>query len=262
MKFQKLSEYVKLFAGKSMGRERVLVDLLEMLEIPYSVHKYHHEHEEHHNYLFSLGRKEFDESGLLLTAHYDTFPDSPGANDNASAIAVLIGLYQELRKSDLQKKITFAIFDQEENGCVGSRAFAKHNYDFSSVISLELVGHGDVIGLWPITEETKNQSFCKELIATIKKKHITYEVVADLPLFYADFTPFREKSIKDSFCITVVPKEDLITIRKVIKHPNLLKKHSPKFFEHYHSKKDDMSMIQDSALSMAANVLYEIITKP
>ncbi len=254
--------YVAPFVGKGLGREQALLTLFKKLRIPYHVHRYISEREEHRNYLFSLGKKE---PCVLLTAHYDAFPDCPGANDDASGIAVLLALYQFLRKKKIKKNINFGIFDQEEKGCLGSYAFAEKNRKFSTVISLELVGYGEVMGLWPITEETRRQPMYKQILETLKEKKIPYQTAGELPIFYSDFTPFREKGIKDSFCITMIPKKEVQFIKKVIKKPSILQLQLqtgialPSFFEHYHSEKDTMNIIQESALRRVSDVLKETI---
>lgn len=62
----------------------------------------------------------------LWGAHFDSVPESPGANDNATGVAVVLAAARfatELpcRRSDL----AFAFFDEEELGLVGSDAFAE-----------------------------------------------------------------------------------------------------------------------------------------
>lgn len=64
---------------------------------------------------------------VVLGAHFDTVSGSPGANDNATGIALAIGVVAGLaaepcRTRDLQ----LVFFDQEEIGLVGSAAFARY----------------------------------------------------------------------------------------------------------------------------------------
>lgn len=62
----------------------------------------------------------------ILGAHFDSVPQSPGANDNATGVAAVLATARILKGEEdcLTKGVMFVFFDQEENGLVGSRAFA------------------------------------------------------------------------------------------------------------------------------------------
>ena len=60
---------------------------------------------------------------VVLGAHYDTVPNIPGANDNASGTAVLLTLAGELAGEDLPFTIRFVAFGSEELGLSGSRHY-------------------------------------------------------------------------------------------------------------------------------------------
>ncbi len=66
---------------------------------------------------------------LILGAHYDSVPGSPGANDNASGTAVVLAIARQLSpsfghsQSSLSRQIWFIAFDGEEDGLQGSQAF-------------------------------------------------------------------------------------------------------------------------------------------
>ena len=57
---------------------------------------------------------------VVLGAHYDSVPESPGANDNGSGTAVLLALAQELAGRDLPVELRFIAFGSEELGLLGS----------------------------------------------------------------------------------------------------------------------------------------------
>ncbi|HEY5649139.1 MAG TPA: M20/M25/M40 family metallo-hydrolase, partial [Nitrospiria bacterium] len=60
---------------------------------------------------------------LILGAHYDTVSRSPGADDNASGLAVLLEAARVLAAHPSETPILFIAFAQEEQGCLGSRFF-------------------------------------------------------------------------------------------------------------------------------------------
>lgn len=62
---------------------------------------------------------------LVLGAHFDTVARSPGANDNATGVALVAAAARYLATAPCRaRNIAFVFFDQEEIGLVGSKAFA------------------------------------------------------------------------------------------------------------------------------------------
>ncbi len=63
---------------------------------------------------------------IILGAHFDTVAGSPGANDNASGVAVVMTVARLLAEVPCRAApVTIVLFDQEELGLFGSRAFAQ-----------------------------------------------------------------------------------------------------------------------------------------
>ena len=83
-------------------------------------------------------------SPLLIGAHYDTVPDSPGADDNASGLAVLLEMAARLRKFAFSRPVWLVGFCLEEQDRLGSRALAARlkadGQALAGVIILECVG--------------------------------------------------------------------------------------------------------------------------
>ena len=82
---------------------------------------------------------------LLIGAHYDTVAGSPGADDNASALAVLLEAAFRLRHLELDRPVWFVAFCLEEQGLLGSRAFVarlkQSGRQLIGAIILECVGY-------------------------------------------------------------------------------------------------------------------------
>jgi len=95
------------------------------------------------------------DSVLLIEAHYDTVPNSPGADDNASGLAVLL---EAARLLGPVAGITFAAFCLEEDKAQGARAFAQslQGAALPDAIILDMVGYTEpgldrslaVVALW------------------------------------------------------------------------------------------------------------------
>jgi Zn-dependent M28 family amino/carboxypeptidase len=62
---------------------------------------------------------------LVLGAHFDTVSDSPGANDNATGVAIVLAVARAMAAQPCRgANVAFVLFDQEEIGLVGSSQFA------------------------------------------------------------------------------------------------------------------------------------------
>lgn len=90
---------------------------------------------------------------LVICGHYDHLgrmgKDAyfPGANDNASGIAMILELAKYFKKNGTNKNIVFIAFGGEEAGLVGSKYFVEnplielHKIDF--VFNIDIMGSGD-----------------------------------------------------------------------------------------------------------------------
>lgn len=81
---------------------------------------------------------------LLIGAHYDTVSGSPGADDNASGLVVLLEVASRLRVQPLARPVWLVAFCLEEQGLLGSQAFASRlkaeDRELAGAIILECVG--------------------------------------------------------------------------------------------------------------------------
>jgi Zn-dependent M28 family amino/carboxypeptidase len=89
---------------------------------------------------------------LIIGAHYDSIVDSPGADDNASAVAALCEIARFIRPhlestAPCQARLQLAAYDLEEYGLVGSgfhsRRLKQAGVTLRGMISLEMLGYAD-----------------------------------------------------------------------------------------------------------------------
>ncbi|MEG4168057.1 MULTISPECIES: M28 family peptidase [unclassified Microcoleus] len=110
----------------------------------------------HHNLILDLpplspplakgGKQEKkQEKPIVIGAHYDTVPGSPGADDNATGVAVLLELARDIASGPLKYPVQLVTFDMEEYGYLGSSHHAaKYKQQQESIrlmISLEMLGY-------------------------------------------------------------------------------------------------------------------------
>ncbi|WP_414530715.1 M28 family peptidase [Nodularia chucula] len=94
------------------------------------------------------GRKKKDLPPILIAAHYDAVPGTPGADDNATGVAVLLALARKFAAESAKYPLRFVAFDMEEYGLLGSAEYAgllhEQRQPLRLMISLEMLGYRDI----------------------------------------------------------------------------------------------------------------------
>lgn len=93
------------------------------------------------------GRGKEGEGLIILGAHFDSVEGSPGADDNASGVAVLLEAARVLARAKLRAEVLFCAFNLEELNMIGSTHFARklkaQRAKVKAMVSLEMVGFTD-----------------------------------------------------------------------------------------------------------------------
>src|SRR5689334_6048293 len=76
----------------------------------------------YHNILATSGS---DGPYLLLGAHYDSVPGTPGADDNGSAVAACLECARLIKQHDVPN-VMIVLFNREEDGLLGSQNFVQY----------------------------------------------------------------------------------------------------------------------------------------
>jgi Zn-dependent M28 family amino/carboxypeptidase len=88
---------------------------------------------------------------LIIGAHVDTVPGTPGADDNASGLAVLLEASRLLAAAPRALPVEFVAFTHEELGMVGSTHYAaalrQAKAPLLGMLSLEMVGFTESEGI-------------------------------------------------------------------------------------------------------------------
>lgn len=84
---------------------------------------------------------------ILIGAHYDAVPGTPGADDNATGMAVLLELARMFAAQPIKYPLRLVAFDMEEYGLLGSADYAaqlkQEQQPLRLMISLEMLGYCD-----------------------------------------------------------------------------------------------------------------------
>jgi len=191
---------------------------------------------------------ELQDAPVIVGAHYDHlgfgWPDvkqgnqgklHPGANDNASGIAVLLELAVHLKERSLARPIVFVAFTGEEAGQLGSAYFVGHwpieKEKIMAMVNLDSVGK---LGNQPIFVVSTNTA--KEWPYIFKGCSMTTGIpIANLgPMNASDHIPFIQANI---------PSVHLLGAADV----------------HYHSPQDNLDNITPNDLEKVAQIALEAI---
>lgn len=153
----RILEIVKKIEGVRDGHFHYteLVKRAEYIEGEFAAYGFRVERDEfpfqgrlHWNIIATPAGAEESEERILIGAHYDAVMDSPGADDNASGVAVML---EAARSLGPRKGLQFAAFTLEEpqaetvSFLIGSRHFAKRmkslGQRYRAVFILESVGY-------------------------------------------------------------------------------------------------------------------------
>jgi aminopeptidase YwaD len=108
-------------------------------------HPFDHRGQPHHNWVLDLPGRNPRRPLILVGAHYDSVPGSPGADDNATGVAVLLELARAFAQRPARSPLRLVAFDLEELGFIGSGHYADHLHQQSTplglMLSLEMLGY-------------------------------------------------------------------------------------------------------------------------
>lgn len=102
----------------------------------------------HQNLILHLpGASSSNKPPILIGAHYDAVPGTPGADDNATGVAALLELARIFASDPIRYPLQLVAFDMEEYGLEGSTAYAaklqQQQQQLRLMISLEMLGYCD-----------------------------------------------------------------------------------------------------------------------
>jgi len=203
---------------------------------------------------------------LVLCAHHDAIAGSPGANDNAAAVGLLLHLIPRLPAripSGWRVRLLFTA--AEEIDYLGARVYvAEQPLDgVAGVLSLELCGIGDAVALWDVDARTP---FLDAVTAALEgaglRADAGHHVVGRIPMFGSDHRAFAAAGIP-AYGFTMVPVAHAESLRRFVLSPvrstfrSLVRRPPP--FHTYHTSGDTLDTLEATALERAARALSAIV---
>jgi hypothetical protein len=225
---------------------------------------------------FLPGKQNTDQE-IILSAHYDSYPSSIGADDNASGVGVLIELAKYFIQNPVNINLKFVAFGGEEKGLLGSRAFLnKHTNELSEcklLFNLDQLGGEQIFvettgGIHGISE-IKGKSQFPECIKNRSLEGIesNWRLLAPelLPIFAINNRPkWLEDIIKDSAAELSIPVtfagntgSDQMTFAQA----GIVASAIGTSGNEVHSPKDIPSQINKKSLVDCGNIVVKIVIK-
>jgi Zn-dependent M28 family amino/carboxypeptidase len=133
------------------------------------------------NIVAALPGAKVPEEQVLVTAHYDTKPGTPGADDNASALAAILEAARILAGQRYGRTLLFAGFSLEEYGYGGSRHFVREakraHQAITGVLDLEMVGFTAPAQRLPPGIRARNTGDFIGVVGNRKSRHLVQTFV-------------------------------------------------------------------------------------
>ena len=131
---------------------------------------------------------------VVLGGHFDTVPNTEGANDNGSGIATLLTLAREVSGRSYPFALSFVTFGAEEVGLLGSRHYVaslseSERDQVLAMLNFDALGSGKDVQLLGTPELTASARDFGEA------NGIAIEVLRSLGGFSSDHAPFADASI-------------------------------------------------------------------
>ncbi len=272
-------EWVKALEGKTpASRRELLEDFLRRNDVPYTGHEYKLLGIRGQNLVASFGQGPEE---VLVTAHYDSVPGSPGANDNASSLAVLLKLCLRLKDLKPGRMIKAIFFDGEEAqvrigalgwGLWGSRAYLR---DFGcenvrAVYNLEWCGEGDLVGLWPVTDRVRQTDAFRAIKKVLDAEGHSYDTAVFPPMVLtSDHRSFRCQGIDGAFSVSLLPGCEADQLRRLFSNRRemvrfLLASRRGRcrwssLFRRHHTSEDCSRYLSEESLQMTFDIMSKTV---
>ena len=253
----------RLLEGRdNAARQAAVARWLDTRGVPFQRHRFATFEGAGENFAVDVGG---GDRALVLIAHHDAVPKSPGANDNAAAVAVLLTLLERWSSRPPRGRVRLLFSACEEIGYLGSRAWVREHgvAGVRGVLSLELPGVGDSLAVWDAAAPTPFlTSVCGALESMGLRADEGHHVVGRIPVFGSDHRAFADAGVP-AYGFTTVPRTEAGALRQFVFHPvrSALRAgvRRPRPFDTYHTARDTGATLDPAALDRMAAALTAVV---
>jgi aminopeptidase YwaD len=259
-------ELARLLVGHDNdAREVAVARYLEARQVPLVRHRFSTPAGRGENLSVDLGT---GDGVLVLIAHHDAVPGSPGANDNAAAVAILLTVLERMvARIPPRLRVRLLFTAAEERDYLGARMYVKEMplSGIIGVLSLELCGIGDALAVWDAPRETRfSQQIARALEATGRVRDESWHQVGQIALFGSDHRAFAAAGLP-AYGLTMVPSSEVGALRQFILNPAGPSAAAlvgpPRPFDTYHTSRDTIDTLEPAALDAVGTALGAVINE-
>jgi hypothetical protein len=245
------------------AREAAVARYLTARGVPFSRHRFSTFEGRGENFAVDVGG---GDRALVLVAHHDAVLASPGANDNAASVAILLVLLERLAAAPPSRLRVRLLFPAcEEIGYLGARAYVRATPidGIVGVLSLELCGIGDTPAIWDAVGETPFLKTVRGAFESLgRRADESYHVVGKIPVFGSDHRAFADAGVP-AYGLSVVPSAAADALREFVLSPvksAISAVHRrPVPFDTYHTRRDALATLDGAALDMVVQSLERVV---
>lgn len=265
-----LMDDVEYLEGKNDEQRRVCIfTVLKERELGPIVQKY----SGGANIIYRSGRAR----EIGVACHFDVAPDrddpnlmSPGANDNASSVAVVLDILERYNEDPLEHiGVRGLFFDGEENDLQGSKHYVGSGglEGLEGVYNLELVGQGDMVAFWADggLYEGKLLQAIESAASYRGVQSFRFPGIQKAFGNSGDHKSFNEVGFMEAFCTTVIGREDLDIAMKLMGSSQSEVDREVIFqaplFRNYHKITDTSEKLSEDSLQMVSDLLWESLCR-
>jgi len=255
----------RLLEGRpNAEREAAVAWWLERRGVPFTRERFATFEGRGETFCVDVGR---GDRALVLIAHHDAVPRSPGANDNAASVAILLALLERWAAREPSARVRLLFPACEELGYLGSRVWVRAHgvSDVRGVLSLELPGVGDSLALWDAGDATPFLGLMRAAFegAGLRADE-SYHVVGRIPVFGSDHRAFAAAGTP-AYGLTSVPAREAEALRRFVFQPLRSTLRSavrrPPPFDTYHTARDTGTTLDATALDRVTRALEAVVAE-
>ena len=179
---------------------------------------------------------------VIIGAHYDSEPGSPGADDNATGVAMVYALaYQINQMEERARNFMVVFFDQEESDEIGSKAFARKLK--KEGVNVHSVHIADMVG-WDADGDLAIEiSPASSVMAPVYEKSAE---TLGVPVQRTNVMSSDHKSFHDAGYPSILVTEEFV---------------NGDFNSNYHSPDDTYQTLNFEYLSSCTALMYEVMSQ-